>query len=387
MQPSCSRRRGFTLIELMIGIVLSLLTVLVITQVLSMAEGRARTAAMGSDAQTSGSLALLALQRDIEMSGYGFAAANDSLGCPVKFKGDASAGGGFVLAPVIITHSENGPDTIRILRSGAMGASAPIPLTATTDPASTSAPYLTDGALGVRAGDLMVVVPDSKSWESNSATSWCTLSLAANAPGTPETMLTPVQVPYAVEGPMTPDFPSVPYRGSPSATDARAYLLNMGTLVSRTYSISSKHNLQVLEGISGGTATDAFNQIVNMKAMYGKDTDGNGVVDHYDVTTPSTNAQWLQVQSIRVAIVARSEQYEKDEVTMDEPQWDVGGTTTYGDSIAVETCGSSKCVALPVAQVSASVDPDQWKHFRYKVYDTVVPLRNMLWNLSLPNGS
>lgn len=93
------------------------------------------------------------------------------------------------------------------------------------------------------------------------------------------------------------------------------------------------------------------------------------------------------MQSVRVAIVARSEQYEKDEVTTDTPQWDVGSTATYGNAVTTKTCGSSKCIELPVAQISPSADPDQWKHFRYKVYDTVVPLRNMLWNLSLPNGS
>lgn len=293
MQPSYSRQRGFTLIELMIGIVLSLLTVLVITQVLSLAEGRARTAAMGSDAQTNGSLALLALQRDIEMSGYGFAATSDSLGCTVKF--NPSARESFVLAPVVITHSKTGADTIRILRSASTGASAPIPLSASTDPADSSAPLLTDGALGVRAGDLMIVVPDSKAWESDPTTNWCTLLSAANNPDSPERSLTPGQVPYATTGTVIPEFPTVPYRGSPSAKDARAYLLNMGALVSKTYSISSRHNLQVLEGISGGSARDAFTQIVNMKAMYGEDTDGNGVVDHYDVTTPSTNEGWLQV--------------------------------------------------------------------------------------------
>jgi type IV pilus assembly protein PilW len=46
----------------------------------------------------------------------------------------------------------------------------------------------------------------------------------------------------------------------------------------------------------------------------------------------------------------------------------VSGTTTA-------TCnGTSQCIALKVSQVA------DWQHYRYKVYDTIVPLRNVLWN-------
>ena len=59
-------------------------------------------------------------------------------------------------------------------------------------------------------------------------------------------------------------------------------------------------------------------------------------------------------------------------MTAAAPNCDVAATSTI---TGTTTCnGASKCFALKVSQV-----PD-WKHYRYKVYDTVIPLRNMLWN-------
>ena len=67
------RHAGFTLIELMVGVVLGMLTVVIIANVFATAEGQKRTTTSGSDAQVAGSLALHALQRDVRMAGYGLA--------------------------------------------------------------------------------------------------------------------------------------------------------------------------------------------------------------------------------------------------------------------------------------------------------------------------
>jgi type IV pilus assembly protein PilW len=77
------------------------------------------------------------------------------------------------------------------------------------------------------------------------------------------------------------------------------------------------------------------------------------------------------VQSVRLALVAQSGQYEKDNVTTANPVWDVGTAVPVAGSVA---CGASKCITLAVN------GPADWQHYRYKVYDVVVPLRNMLWH-------
>ena len=70
--------RGFTLVELMVGLLIGLLASLAVMQVMWSSEGQKRTTTSGSDAQVDGALALSALQRAIQPAGYGFAARSSS---------------------------------------------------------------------------------------------------------------------------------------------------------------------------------------------------------------------------------------------------------------------------------------------------------------------
>jgi type IV pilus assembly protein PilW len=156
--------------------------------------------------------------------------------------------------------------------------------------------------------------------------------------------------------------------------------MNLGSVVDHTYSVSAGYTLQeaefAIDAASGQPSytarRDLFPNIVAMRALYGKDTNADGVVDTYDQVTPTTNALWAQVLAVRIVLVARSSQYEKTEVTSANPQWDVG--TAAAVTPAPAACGASKCLTIGVD------GPTDWKHYRYKLYDTVVPLRNMLWN-------
>ena len=300
---TCVDQRGFTLIELMVGLVLGLLTLLVITQVLLFAEGKRRTLTMGSDAQVNGALALFAIQRDIQMAGYGAVASPDALGCPVK--GQYDAGGlpvSFTLAPVVIDVGVNGaPDTVKVLQGQTPGVSVPMLLT--ENHLQGSAFFIVKSSFGVTAGDLMIAVPPLQS-----ATSWCTLFNVTNDAGSILTAIGPTRVPMGTgiggkwnQAAVAPD----------AGYTAGSYLLNMGSLISRTYAINGLYNLTLgeLSPTDGTVQTqELYPQIVSLKAMYGKDTDADSAVDTYDTTTPATSADWQKVLSIRIAVVARSNQ-------------------------------------------------------------------------------
>ncbi len=106
--------------------------------------------------------------------------------------------------------------------------------------------------------------------------------------------------------------------------------------------------------------------VVNLKAQYGLDTNNDGIVDAWQDATggvwsaanlPTQPLATLrQIRAVRVAIVTRSAQYEKDAVT-------TGPLVMFDDA------------------VSMTLDADD-QHYRYKVLETVVPLRNALWNPS-----
>lgn len=377
--PSAKRRpAGFTLIELMIGLAIGLLASLAITHVLVSYEGQKRTTTAGSDSNVNGALALSTLQRAIQPAGYGFAAAPAVVGCPLKarFNGAAPAGLPATLVPVVISDgASNGPDTIRIIASGKSSFAIPTALAGTYAPgvSATSQTFPAITNVGIQGqtldasgivtgpGDLMVAATD--------ASSDCEM--------------------FEVTGKGKPSGSNIPRsdaasRWNPTGFPTRTYnagalLVNMGQPMDATYSIVNNSLRVTSLHIDTGTGAPSYDaspvelypDIVQLQALYGKDTNADGQVDTWDNTTPTTNAGWLQVIAVRVALVTRSSQYEKDEVTAANPQWDLGTAATAPTAAG---CGSSKCLTLKVDT------PTDWKHYRYRVFETVIPLRNMLWN-------
>jgi type IV pilus assembly protein PilW len=150
-----------------------------------------------------------------------------------------------------------------------------------------------------------------------------------------------------------------------------------GHLVFRTFVVANG-NLQSLDLLASDdtiSTNTIGNNIVLLKAFYGKDTSGDGTVDSYDTTTPTTTAGWQQVRTIRLAVVARSAQREKLAVTTANPTLNMGSTVGVAGTA---DCGTSKCFTLQISPLTGG--DTEWQHYRYKVFDTVVPLRNILWS-------
>lgn len=373
VQERSSRRQvGFSIVELMVGIVLGLLTTLLISQVFLNAEGQKRTATSGSDAQLNGALAMYSLQRDIQMSGYGVATNPAGIGCTVKGQFGGTAISAFTLAPVVITAGASGaPDTITLLSSSKENYALPMYVSENHTTATNY--FVVRSSLGTVVGDTLVAIPET--WD---ATNWCSLVTATSDAVSTTTTLSATYIPHATGG--DPSWNQTgttvfPVAGYPAAST----LVNLGNINFRRYSVSATQALQLTAMGSGGVTSsqEVYPQIVTMKALYGRDTNADGVVDTYNATASTTSAGWREVLSVRVALVARSGQREKDIVTSANPVWDVGNTGT--GALTTSTCGSSKCITLNVDNPGNPADTE-WQYYRYKVYDTVIPLRNMLWN-------
>lgn len=63
------RQAGFSLVEIMVALVIGMIVTIVITQVMSFYGGQKRTTSGTSDAQTSGTLALYSIQREVQQAG------------------------------------------------------------------------------------------------------------------------------------------------------------------------------------------------------------------------------------------------------------------------------------------------------------------------------
>lgn len=364
--------RGFTLVELMVGMALALITTVIIAQVVVNAEGQRRTTSSGSDAQVNGSIGLYTVSRDVQGAGYGIISHSAALGCPIQAKYGSAATLALTLAPVTITVDANGVPTLRTFSSGRSSFSVPMVVKANHAAVDTS--FTVTSSTGVSNGDTMMAIPGS--W---SSTNWCTVFQVAASSAN---VLSSTVVPHvAVTAGWNPASTAtlMPTTGYPADT---SYLVNLGSIVLRQYTIANE-NLVMRELQTNGTwGTDQVlaSGIVAMRVMYGKDTSApkDGVVDQYDTTTPTTADDWSRVLSVRIAVVARSEVREKDAVTTADPVWDVGTATTVSGTTACSTGSSRKCLTLTIPKPNAT--DTEWQHYRYKVYDTVVPLRNVVWS-------
>lgn len=385
------RQRGVSLIELMVGMLVGMLAVLIISQVLLASESQKRTTTGGADAQVNGALALHAIQRDVEQAGYGLTSSPQAIGCPISaaYAGSALAGFATTLAPVFITPESARPpgsvgDAVRVLASSKDSFSVPARVIA-PNYAPGNAEFNVRSTVGYAEDDLALVATD--------ATQPCWVFQVT---GSPSATMLPRDTNTTWNG-----------AGNPSASYVDgAVMINLGRLVDNRYEIFNgtdtdgqvKRNLLRLSSFDvnnpGVRVTqDLQPDIVNLRAFYGRDTslpDPDGIVDTYDTVTPTTNAGWLRVLSVRMVVVARSSTYEKKETRSDgtdvyptptNPEWPMGSTPSVAGAVTCAS-GTGSCLVMDVGAGVAGDVPA--KHYRYKVFDTVIPLRNMLWRNLTP---
>ncbi|MFI4930187.1 MAG: PilW family protein [Burkholderiales bacterium] len=390
LAPSSSRsrstaQRGMTLVELMVALLLGLVTTYFIAQVFAVAEGQKRTATFGSDAQVNGAVALHTLRRHLLSAGYGVTGVVEGLGCPIKGQygtaGSTTPAPAMNLAPIEITRSAvaSAPsDQIAVLTSTKTSFAA-VTRIAKPVTAVQANNFQVDSSVGAVEDDTILAIP--MSWAADN--SGCVFFTVKPDNSDPSTTMTTAQIPRAPSGSASSWNAAASSVWPPGGFKENDVLVNFGKVRRMVFGVDSD-TFQVItwtpQGI--GNAEQLNSGVVLLKALYGRDNDNDGVVDTYDTTTPVTNADWQKVMSVRIAMVARSGQREKDEVTTAEPTWNVGANVAVsyvpvpGGPATLCAAGAGACqVPLPVSQLV------EWKHYRYKVFDTAVPLRNMLWNL------
>jgi type IV pilus assembly protein PilW len=385
-------QRGVTLIELMVGMVIGLLAVLVIAQVTTVYEGRKRTITAGSDAQVNGALALQTLQRDVQTSGYGLSEGG-ATGCRIVGQRTGMATRfERTLAPVVITDGADGAaDSLDVLMSNHADFALPTRVAGNHLRAGNLFVIGNNTGLGHHKGDLMLAVPTPTPDPTDPARYCSLFNLSADpVPGSNQLFHD-----AGADGPWNQDLVTTVFPGAQS-TDlsyaAGSLLLDLGTLVSRRFCVTgladaqcdaaasqSPYQLRQISFDSGTGLTgadDLYPQIVQLQAVYGLDTSAiaDQVADVWTAVSPTTAKGWQRVVAVRVAVVARSTQNEQrparsngraaaEWVTPSLPVW-------YPDGVTAEPLRVDK--APPGAG-------DDWRNYRYKVFETVIPLRNLLW--------
>lgn len=354
---------GFTLVELLVALAMGLVATLAITHAVFHAEAQKRAATSGSDAQANGATAMSQLRRALLSAGYGYTQTPEAIGCEIVARHGGAAVPGFptVLAPVLIVDGPSGaPDEIRVLSSSKKSYSVPLRLTSAFKPMDTQLSVAS--TVGVQAdtptmsGDLLLAAKDS--------VSPCHLFQVTGIPALGKVERLDDEAGWN---------PS----GHPAGTYGEGkYLINLGSVSDQTFAIRQEALAVTTFRLAADSQPTYIGpnelqpNIVSLQALYGKDANGDGLVDGWDAVTPSTGADWLAVAAIRIAVVARSPQFEKDVVTDGNLQWDVGNVTPVTGAVA---CGPSACLAIRLDHLT------DWQHYRYKMFESIVPLRNMLW--------
>jgi type IV pilus assembly protein PilW len=255
-------------------------------------------------------------------------------------------------APVVIIETANQPDALTLLYGN--DPERMLPGTLTESMPQPSSEFKVDGTAGYTVNDMVLVTNGSTCMMTQVTQVQDAASHLQHNPGT--SLWNP-----AGGGSLLPGFP------------AGAKLFNMGQPIWRTYSIAN-NKLQIQEVIgTGGPSTPAsalpiVDDIVDLQAQYGKDTNSDGSVETWNTVMPVSGAEWQQVLAIRIAVLARSQNYERPSVAGGACEATTSATRPkWGDPGALQD--------FPVLMV-AGVLPSCYK---YRVFETIVPLRNMIW--------
>lgn len=358
LKPIPRYNAGFGLVEIMVGLVIGMLATIVMLQVFALSEERKRTTTSGGDASITGVMTFYQLQRDIAQAGYGFSVAN-MFGCNLTWAlpSGSNIATPVALAPVtinpptaIVPAGDDYTDTLLIIYGNGNGQ--PQGNTVQSQDGTT---YTVQSPASFSVGDKIIATTGScaTALGIDSITAVTTLNVTASSSTAGTTLYTLGQKPKIL-----------------------AYAIRDGNLTMCDYLVndcgdgSKKGNSAVWIPIASN--------IVSLRALYARDTsatmDGIPDADGIDQATPTTGCGWARTSAIQLALVARSPQFEKDIVTK---------TAANAPEPANAPAWSGEATAPLVGSAGAlgpdSVADEPWKHYRYKVFQGVLPIRNVAW--------
>ena len=356
-RPLLQRQRGFSLIEVLIGLLIAMIGVVIMMEVLITSEQRTRTTSGGNEAMSSGAVMLHLMQRDLLQAGYGINSLG-ILGCNLALPN----GKVVPLAPVVIYAAGN---TSTVVPAGDPNTDRMLVVYGndTGQPEGNTVYSLSGSAYTVQAPTAFheqdYVIPYTGS---------CTANLT----------MTKVTVVGATDVTVdTPVASTTTLYNLGAAPRVIAYAVRNGSLTMCDYMTSDCTNT------SAANWTAIAGNIVSLRAQYGRDTAVgamDGVVDQWDQTTPTDSCKWVRATAVRYAIVARSAQTDStlnssgqrvcEPATTTAPNWQ--GTTATAPSQTLP-------IDLTLSKDQNGNTVSDWQCYRYRTFETIAPSRNVLW--------
>jgi type IV pilus assembly protein PilW len=385
--------RGTTLIELMVALVIGMILSLAVFGVMSTFEGKRRTIDAGADLDQSASVAMFQLDRWIRSAGAGLEQANSyAYGCllyatkgstqllpptaslPAPF---ASVGASTLrLAPVLILPNQTSPgdsnastsghtsDALLVMSSGNTSGQAPTLFTASAGSAQLNVP----NTLAFSASDLILVADSQPASGGGIAPCMVTQADSGITSGAATSLALGGSWYAATVGTQ-----------SLSGYSDTGVAMDLGNATSRTPSfqllgVGDHDTLYAYDllDISDTQLQASAENVFEMHALYGVDTDADGVIDHWyspsDTTAgytvsalsagTSTAAGLLKnIRAIRVGLILRAALPERDTIAA------ATSLTLFSD------------INSGALTYTRTLDTTE-QHYRYRTIEATIPLRN-----------
>ena len=383
---SAFRQRGMGIVETMVGILIGMVVLIAVYNVFAVAEGYKRTTVGAADAQTTGLFTQFVLNREIANAGNGISGAAAQLGTCTLVDPNWPSPAGFFAGnkairpvPVVIrdSGSPNLPDSMIITYSTAPHVILPellvdTPMAVGADPVYVQSPN------GYRVDDLIVL---------NDMAGNCELTrVTAITPGSSAGDLTTGYV--KLSHPAT----TKAYKTSGTTNGPNVFNLGRGPVpgqlpeATRTLFDVVNGQLRTTDLFTAGATANPISQnVVLIKAQYGVDcgppanaptgvitwtaATASGVCGRNytpdDLANPAMfDAKTLSsIRAVRIAIVVRS----------DEP--DLKDPGLVGQTATLFNCSTGACAGS--INLTNAILAD---NYRYRIYETVVPMRNAIFN-------
>jgi type IV pilus assembly protein PilW len=388
------RAPGFTIIELMVGMVIALLATIVIFQVFEVSERHKRNTTSGSDAIQTGNFTLYQLEHQLTWAGAGLARMPNMWGCLIQATYNGTQrlplttalaapfdvlGTQIRLAPALIRDGGGTAADVIVSMAGT-NDTVNTPLQATTAPTISTVEFR--NTIGIKQNDLLLAV------EQETAGNPCRIAQVVAAAGpvvAPAVVgLVPNPIPLT-PGTATSFTPTAAFNGFSASTKVanlgpaptladpnrgpQFFAFGIGTATGNPNLLLAYNFLDV----TGQPLVPIADNVVNLQAIYGiaatptsvpiaQWVPPTGAWDWSVLTNGSAASTDLiaRIRAIRVAVVARSAEWDKDDVS--PAAW-----TLFGDAVAV-AAGATVSGTLSSAE----------RKYRYKVFDTTIPMRNLL---------
>lgn len=399
-----SAQGGFGLVEIMVGVVIGMIAVLVIFQLYNVAEGFKRNTTAYGEALQGGLYSTFVLGMELGNAGTGLnASATDLQWCaaPPPFAGNLSVmANTFRPIPVLICDGNScggnsNFDSFVVTYSVASTLVTAAPFTAAS---GLAASYQVQSPGGFHVGDLVVGIVAPGTNGSGCASSTATAVSAPDALGVVTITQTGTPLNFTTSSLLFNMGPcnraqKVQYSVIPNANftgAANQNRANDGVLVGTPLLNTSTANLATCgQPVALPAANPVASNVVLLKAEYGINTSFSKEreVDTWvQATAPWDPATLLaaltpittinQIKAVRIGVIVQSEQFDKSLAGF------TGGDYVAGDyNWVLFDCSSvnkATCPGRLSGTIPATTNPAG--NWRYRKYETIIPLRNAIWN-------